>query len=313
MPAELAVWCRGLTKRFGQFTAVAGLTFEVERGEVFGFLGPNGAGKSTTIRMLCGLLLPSEGQGEVGGLDIVRQAEAIKSRIGYMSQRFSLYGTLTVQENLEFYGGVYGLEGKALARRAEAVVERLELGDFRRHLARTLSMGIRQRLALGCAILHEPQILFLDEPTSGVDPLSRRRFFELIGEMRSQGITVFVTTHVMDEAELCTRVALVRHGLIAIGTPTELKRRVEGSVYRLRVDHPGPAFEAIQQRPEVADVSLVGGALHVRVHDPSVDPRLWATELPQIGVTHVAPAEPTLETVFLALMDMTREGEGEAP
>jgi len=306
---DLAVWCRGLTKRFGRFTAVAALTFEVGRGEVFGFLGPNGAGKSTTIRMLCGLLLPSEGEGEVGGLDIVRQAEEIKSRIGYMSQRFSLYGTLTVQENLESYGGVYGLEGSALARRAEAVVERLELGDVRRHLARTLSTGIRQRLALGCAILHEPRILFLDEPTSGVDPLSRRRFFELIGEMRAQGVTVFVTTHVMDEAELCTRVALIRHRLIALGTPAELKRRVEGSVYRVRVDHPGTAFEAIQQRPEVADVSLVGGALHVRVHDSGVDPGQWAVELPEIGITEVAAAEPTLETVFLALMDPAREGE----
>lgn len=309
MPPSPAVWCRGLTKRFGRFTAVAGLTFEVEQGEVFGFLGPNGAGKSTTIRMLCGLLLPSEGAGEVAGLDVVRQAEAIKSRIGYMSQRFSLYGTLTVQENLEFYGGVYGLEGSALVRRIGAVMERLDLGHVRPHLARTLSAGIRQRLALGCAILHEPRILFLDEPTSGVDPLTRRRFFELIGDLRAQGVTVFVTTHVMDEAELCTRVALIRRRLIALGTPSELKRRVGGSFFRVRADHPGLAFEALQQRPDVADVSLVGGALHVRLRDSSADPKRWATELPEAGITDVEPAEPTIESVFLALMDPADEDE----
>lgn len=228
-----AVSIRHLTKRFGTFTAVNGISLVVPQGEIFGFLGPNGAGKSTTIRMLCGILPPSDGEGSVAGFDIASQPELIKENIGYMSQRFSLYEDLTVEENISFYGGVYRLTAEKLKDRTAWVLEMAGLGERRSSKAGELSGGWKQRLALGCAILHEPPIVFLDEPTSGVDPLSRRRFWELIRSMAAGGVTVFVTTHYMDEAEFCDRLAMIYHGeLVAIGTPLELKqeRTVAGVV-----------------------------------------------------------------------------------
>ena len=311
MVGEPAVWVRDLVRRFGDFVAVDRLTFEVPRGQVFGFLGPNGSGKSTTIRMLCGLLSPSEGEGQVDGLDIIGQSEAIKRRIGYMSQRFALYPDLTVAESMEFYGGIYGLSPVLLAERAEDALERLDLTAQRDQLAGTLSTGVRQRLALGCAILHRPGILFLDEPTSGVDPVARRAFFELIAELAAGGATVLVTTHVMDEAELCDALLLIYQGrLVAQGTPAELRSRVPGAILEVRVDQPGRAIEALQRRPEVADVSLAGGALHVRLRDAAFG-LVEALAAEGLSASGLRPVEATLETVFLALVDeagVTTEG-----
>src|SRR5262245_40881445 len=219
-----AIEVRGLTRRFGQFVAVDQLSFDVRRGEIFGFLGSNGAGKSTTIRMLCGLLRPTSGRAIVGGVDVTRDPEGVKQRIGYMSQRFSLYELLTVNQNIAFFGGIYGLDEARLARRRDFVLEMAGLQGREATLARDLSGGWRQRLALGCAILHEPSILFLDEPTGGVDPLSRRQFWRLIDVLSNAGVTVLVTTHYLDEAERCHRVALIHAGrLAALGSTAEVK------------------------------------------------------------------------------------------
>ena len=221
-----------LSKHFGSKLAVDNLSFTVNKGEVLGFLGPNGAGKSTTIRMLCGILEPSSGDGQVAGFDVATQAEAIKQHIGYMSQKFSLYEDLTVAENIAFYGGIYRLPAKELAERADWVIEMAGLAERRNSKSGELSAGWRQRLALGCALLHKPPIIFLDEPTAGVDPLNRRRFWQLIHHLAADGVTVFVTTHYMDEAEYCDRLALIYRGeLVAIGTPQELKQqRVVGGL-----------------------------------------------------------------------------------
>jgi ABC-2 type transport system ATP-binding protein len=222
-----AVSLRNLTKRFGDFVAVSDISLDVARGEIFGFLGPNGAGKSTTIRMLCGLLRPSAGTGTVAGFDVRTQAEGIKAHIGYMSQKFSLYEDLTVEENIDFYAGIYGIPRGRRAERKDWVIQMAGLEEQRGMRCGTLSSGVKQRLALGCAVLHEPPILFLDEPTSGVDPISRRAFWDLIYDLSSRGVTVFVTTHYMEEAEYCDRLGLVYGGrLIALGAPSELKVRV---------------------------------------------------------------------------------------
>ena len=223
-PDRPAVAVEKLEKRFGTFPAVNGVSFQVQRGEVFGFLGPNGAGKSTTIRMLCGILRPSGGSGTVAGFDISTQAEQIKANIGYMSQKFSLYQDLTVEENIDFYSGIYCISPEKKRQRKEWVIAMSGLAEHRRRPTAILSGGWKQRLALGCAILHEPPIIFLDEPTSGVDPISRRQFWDLIYELSGQGVTVFVTTHYMDEAEYCHRLGLIYRGeLIALGTPHALK------------------------------------------------------------------------------------------
>jgi drug efflux transport system ATP-binding protein len=224
-----AVRAEDLSKRFGSFWAVKGVSFAVQEGEIFGFLGPNGAGKSTTIRMLCGILAPSGGKGLVAGYDVGRQPEKVKSSLGYMSQRFSLYDDLTVEENIEFYSGIYRLSAKKQAERKAWVLEMAGLAGREKSLPKELSGGWKQRLALGCAILHEPRILFLDEPTAGVDPVSRRRFWDLIVTLAEQGTTVFVTTHYMDEAEHCHRLALINQGkLVALGSPRELKQSLSG-------------------------------------------------------------------------------------
>jgi ABC-2 type transport system ATP-binding protein len=228
-----AIDVRGLTRRFGDFVAVDRLTFDVRRGEIFGVLGANGAGKSTTIRMLCGLLRPTSGTAMVDGIDVSRDPEAVKRRIGYMSQRFSLYEKLTVDQNIAFFGGVYGLRGSRLAARREFVLEMAGLRGREASITSELSSGWRQRLALGCAILHEPPLVFLDEPTAGVDPVSRRRFWRLIDELARSGVTVLVTTHYMDEAEHCHRVAIIHAGVLAaIGAPAELKRTITAQLPR---------------------------------------------------------------------------------
>ena len=212
MTNEIAVSAKKLTKQFGDFTAVDNVTFDVSRGEIFGFLGANGAGKTTTIRMLCGLLLPTSGEGHVSGFDIMTQTEAIKRTIGYMSQKFSLYNDLTVAENIEFFGGVYGLSNSELKRRARAMLQKMHLEDWQNAITGRLPLGWKQRLALGCAVLHGPKILFLDEPTGGVDPISRREFWNMIYELADQGTTIFVTTHYMDEAEYCNRLSIMYRG-----------------------------------------------------------------------------------------------------
>ncbi len=221
---NIAVSVRKLEKKFDAFTAVNKIDFDVKRGEIFGFLGPNGAGKSTTIRMLCGIITPTSGAGTVGGFDINKQQEEIKQNIGYMSQKFSLYDDLTVEENINFYGGIYKIPRAKLASRKEEIIKLADIEPFRKRLTKTLSGGWKQRLALGCAIIHEPKIIFLDEPTSGVDPITRNNFWAIIRDMAKKGATIFVTTHYMDEADKCDRLVMIyKGGIIALGTPEKLK------------------------------------------------------------------------------------------
>lgn len=304
---EPAVRVSGLTRRFGDFTAVNSIGFEVPKGEIFGFLGPNGAGKSTTIRMLCGLLEPSEGGGTVGGFDIVTNPEAIKKNIGYMSQKFSLYEDLTVFENIRFYGGIYGIDGNRIKERAAWAVEMSGLSGFEKKLTRTLSGGIKQRLALACALLHQPPIIFLDEPTSGVDPLSRRRFWDLIYAMADLGVTVFVTTHYMEEAEYCDRVALIYGGnMIAMGTPLELKtRRMTDTILDLKCPRPQDVASDLAALPQVRDAALFGAGLHIVVEDAktgeqAVREKMEAMAIPIIALEQVTPS---MEDVFISLIE----------
>ena len=307
MTNDVAIEVRQLTRRFGAFVAVDHLSFEVRRGEIFGFLGSNGAGKSTTIRMLCGLLRPTSGTALVGGVDVARDPEAVKQRIGYMSQRFSLYELLTVDQNIEFFGGVYGLTAARLAERRRFVLEMAGLAGRESALARDLSGGWRQRLALGCAILHEPSILFLDEPTGGVDPLSRRQFWRLIDTLSQQGVTVLVTTHYLDEAERCNRIALIHAGrLAALGTPTEVKGIFKDRpIFEVRAAEAIAVMRGLDAMPEVEKTSLFGTAVHAvmrsRVLDAAaLEQRLRAQGLPLQEVTEVLPS---LEDVFLDVVD----------
>ena len=302
-----AVQVRDLTRRFGDFVAVDRLSLTVSAGEIFGFLGPNGAGKSTTIRMLCGLLSPSEGGGMVAGCDIVGQAEAIKQRIGYMSQKFSLYEDLTVSENINFYGGIYGLEGQRMAERRAWATRMAGLEGRENQPTRLLAGGWKQRLALACAILHRPPIVFLDEPTSGVDPLSRRRFWDLIYDMAGRGRTVFVTTHYMEEAEYCDRVAMIYQGrMIALGSPRELKDRlVDETILDLRCPQPQDLMDALSAVEGVRDVALFGAGLHLKVDDADIAERHIRRLSGDLGLSEVTLAKivPTMEDVFVALIE----------
>jgi ABC-2 type transport system ATP-binding protein len=306
MTAANAIEVRGLTRRFGAFTAVRDLSFDVRRGEVFGFLGSNGAGKSTTIRMLCGLLRPSSGAASVDGIDVARDPEGVKRRIGYMSQRFSLYELLTVDQNIRFFGGIYGLDRDRLANRRAFVIDMAGLRGRESTLARDLSGGWRQRLALGCAILHEPAILFLDEPTGGVDPLSRRRFWRLIDGLSRGGVTVLVTTHYLDEAERCHRLAVIHAGtLAAIGTPSEVKGVFSGRpIVEVRADDAVRAMAALDAAPEVEKTSLFGTAVHAILRGP-VDRSALVARLDAAGVRvhSVDPVPPSLEDVFLDVVE----------
>ncbi len=295
----------GLTRRFGTFTAVDRVSFEVREGEIFGFLGPNGAGKTTTIKMLTGLLAPSEGSGHVAGLDIRTEHAAIKERIGYMSQRFSLYGDLTVRENIDLFAGLYGVNGERLERRRTWILEMAELEDTETRLTEELPLGWKQRLALGCAMVHEPPILFLDEPTSGVDPVARRRFWDLIDGMAHEGTTVFVSTHYMEEAEYCHRLALMSRGrLIALDTPGQLRTRVVAPILEVRADSAPDAVKSLSGAPGIADVAMFGRALHVTVDEADTGAERIRTVLASAGIAvhSIHPVEPSLEDVFVSLV-----------
>ncbi len=302
-----AIEVRSLSRRFGAFTAVDDVSFEVRTGEIFGFLGSNGAGKSTTIRMLCGLLRPSSGTAIVGGVDVSRDPEGVKRRIGYMSQRFSLYELLTVDQNIAFFGGIYGLEPARLAARREFVLEMAGLRGRERTLARDLSGGWRQRLALGCAVLHEPRILFLDEPTGGVDPLSRRQFWRLIDTLSNEGVTVLVTTHYLDEAERCNRIALIDRGRLAtIGTISEVKAIFAGRpIYEIRTDRPVDAMTTLDAVEGIQKTSLFGTAVHAVAASEAIGPADLRARLESQGL-HVSAIDrvaPSLEDVFLDVVE----------
>lgn len=299
----LAVQVEHLTRRFGTFTAVDDVGFQVAKGEIFGFLGPNGAGKSTTIRMLCGLLQPSSGTGTVAGFDILRETEQIKLHIGYMSQKFSLYEDLTVKENIRFYGGIYGLAGKRLDTRLNWALAISGLEEHRSSLTAILSGGWKQRLALACAILHEPPIIFLDEPTSGVDPLSRRQFWDLIYSMADQGITIFVTTHYMEEAEYCDRIALIYDGkMIASGSPMELKTRfMHDKIIDLRCADPQALVTPLKALPQIRDAALFGSGLHIVTPDDAAASAAIKRLLESRGLN---PASVTMETILPSMEDV---------
>lgn len=308
-PAEMSfvVEVEDLVKSFNGFVAVDHIHFKVEKGEIFGFLGPNGSGKSTTIRMLCGLLLPTSGRGKVAGFDLITEPEKIKQTIGYVSQKFSLYEDLTVIENLHFFGGIYGLFGSQQKRREVEVLEMIGLHGLQNQITRTLAVGWKQRLALGCAILHNPSILFLDEPTSGVDPLSRRDFWGLIQRMGEEGVTTFVTTHYMDEAEYCSRLALIYQGrIIALGTPTELKlKTLSQGVMEIGCDPLIPALDLLKKEPWVLEAAVFGDGLHV-IGQGGVDLEEEIRHLLQrhgILIKRVGWIKPSLEDVFVSLIE----------
>jgi ABC-2 type transport system ATP-binding protein len=302
-----AVQVTNLRRQFGNFVAVNDISFEVEKGEIFGFLGPNGAGKSTTIRMLCGLLLPSGGQGTVAGYDLIKESEKIKTRIGYMSQKFSLYQTLTVEENLDFYAGIYLMNRDTHARKKDEFFSQTDLGKVRNRLVADLPVGARQLLALFCAIQHDPEMIFLDEPTAGVDPLARRYFWEQINHLSERNVTIFVTTHYLDEAEECDRIAMIFNGkLAAIGGPDVLKKtRFPGRVYSVLTEHPWETADQLRTATGVADVTLFGSELHATLR-PEVEVGAVIESLPGhlLGTVTATELIPTLEDLFIAL---TRE------
>ena len=303
---DVAVEIKDLRRTFGDFVAVDNISLKVKRGEIFGFLGPNGAGKSTTIRMLCGLLMPTGGSGTVGGYDIFTEAEAIKRIIGYMSQRFSLYEDLTVEENINFYGGIYRVPKARRAARKEWVLEMAGLAGRKDVVSRTLATGFKQRLALGCAILHEPPILFLDEPTSGVDPVSRRKFWGLIHDLADAGTTVFVTTHYMEEADYCDRLALIYRGRIIAGaTPMELRQQyMKRDILEVEVDRAADAMEVLLK--EGIENAIFGSALHATVDEAATAaPEIRRVlESAHIAVRRVEKIVPSLEDVFVTLIEV---------
>ncbi len=309
MSNGMAIEARHLTRRFGAFVAVNDVSFEVRAGEVFGFLGSNGAGKSTTIRMLCGLLKPTSGTALVGGLDVGRDPEGVKRRIGYMSQKFSLYEKLTVDQNITFFGGIYGLSADRFASRRDFVLDMAGLRGRERTLTGALSAGWRQRLALGCAILHEPPIVFLDEPTGGVDPLSRRQFWRLIDDLSQRGVAVLVTTHYLDEAEHCHRIAIIQAGrLAAHGTVQELKGSFASRpILEIRTPEAVHAMRALDAMPDVEKTSIFGTAVHAVLKSPNITPESINSRLSQQGidVTSCGRVEPSLEDVFLDVAERT--------
>ncbi len=302
-----AVEMDDLVKRFGDFVAVDDVSLKIAKGEIFGFLGPNGAGKSTTIRMLCGLLRPTSGRGSVNGFDVASQPEEIRRSIGYMSQKFSLYDDLTVEENIDFFTGIYGVPQALRAERKNYVLEMANLAERSRALTRTLSGGWKQRLALGCAILHDPPVLFLDEPTSGVDPIARGAFWHLIHDLAETGHTIFVSTHYMDEAEYCHRLALMYKGkVIALGTPAELKRGLTAhTLLNLEATEPLETMRALEGLEGVRDVAVFGGGLHVTVDDAEAGSQRIraALEAKRIVVRRLEEIEPSMEDVFVAMIE----------
>jgi ABC-2 type transport system ATP-binding protein len=304
-----------LVKRFGDFVAVNHISLETRKGEIFGFLGPNGAGKSTTIRMLCGLLRPTSGRAIVAGYDVAREPESVRQNIGYMSQKFSLYNDLKVIENLRLFAGLYSVPAEKLKERMDWALDMANLKGQENLIVATLPGGWKQRLALGCAVLHRPPIIFLDEPTSGVDPISRRQFWDLIHKMAGEGVTVFVTTHYMEEAEYCNRLALIFRGkMVALGTPSELKHKsMKGELLLVECEPLGPAVEALQSAPMVLDAAVFGSALHLVVEKAEEATPEVKKYLSERGVTvrRIEKIRPSLEDVFVSLTTEPRNGRGQ--
>lgn len=297
-----------LSKKFGKFTAVDNISFNVKEGEVFGFLGANGAGKSTAIRMLCGILTPTSGVAMVGGYSVMKEPDKVKKVIGYMSQRFSLYNDLSVEENIDFFGGVYGLDGKKFKERKNWVLEIANLKGKEKLLTGSLPGGIKQRLALGTAVIHEPEIVFLDEPTSGVDPISRRNFWDLINDLSAGGTTVFVTTHYLEEAEFCNNIILINAGqLIAEGNAKELKTKyLTNTILEIECDRVVDALELLEKQNFVDETSIFGNNIHIIVNDEyNSDEQIKdiLTNQNSIAVKRINEIVPTLEDVFIHLLD----------
>jgi len=305
--SEYAVRVEDLEKWFGNFQAVNKVSFQVKRGEIFGFLGPNGAGKSTTIRMLCGIITPTAGKASVIGFDVFQQAEQIKAHIGYMSQKFSLYEDLTVEENIDFYSGIYQIPQAQKKDRKDWVISMAGLDEHRNSLTAILPGGWRQRLALGCALLHNPPVIFLDEPTSGVDPISRRNFWDLIYQLAADGVTVFVTTHYMDEAEYCDRLAMIYHGeLVAMGSPDELKvKYMNTDVLNLECPDPFAMLQTVHKITEIKEAALFGRGLHITVQEASLAIPIIIKRLQdeKISYTKLEKINPSLEDVFVSIIE----------
>lgn len=311
----IMIECDGLTRRFGHFTAVDNVSFRVAKGSIFGFLGPNGSGKSTVIRMLCGILEPTKGTARIAGFDVAKETAAIKPLIGYMSQKFSLYDELTVMENLNFYGRLYGLSGAVLVKRREELIEITHLHPYLTRRAALLSGGWRQRLAMGCSLMHEPSVLFLDEPTAGIDPVARRELWDLLFEFSSRGMTLFVTTHYMDEAERCSHVGYIHQSkLVVCGLPEDLKtlpvvnpphtRRLD-----VTCDHVTRGLQALRQLPGVSSATVFGQSMHLLVDESLPEQRL-REELAKVGIASadIHPIGPSLEDVFVALTSRQNNG-----
>jgi len=304
---QLAVTVKDLEKKFGDFTAVNQINFEVKQGEIFGFLGPNGAGKSTTIRMLCGIYTPTSGSGSVGGFDIIKEQFKIKENIGYMSQKFSLYDDLTVEENIDFYSRIYNIPEKEREQRKDETIQLAGIEDFRKSLTGTLSGGWKQRLALGCAIIHKPKIIFLDEPTSGVDPITRANFWDIIKKMASAGRTIFVTTHYMDEAENCNRLVMIYHGtMIAMGSPEEMKTKIMKHEI-LEIIMPGAEnwLEKIAALESIKETALFGINIHAVAYDAQKAVLDLKRLLDSQGLSgySINKIKASLEDVFVSLIE----------
>jgi len=314
--AEAMIECEGLTRRFGHFTAVDHVSFSIEKSSIFGFLGPNGSGKSTVIRMLCGLLEPSDGRARIAGHDVVRELEKIKNLIGYMSQKFSLYDELTVRENLLFYGRLYGLRGQELSKRMDDLIALTHIDPYLERRAALLSGGWRQRLAMACSLMHHPTVLFLDEPTAGIDPVARRELWDLLFQFSSTGMTLFVTTHYMDEAERCSHVGYIHMSkLVVCGEPDDLKKMPSVNppdTRRLDVtcDHVTRGLQVVRRLPGVSTATVFGQSMHLLV-DKNISEDLIRGELTKAGIPQadIRPIAPSLEDVFVALTTKGANGE----
>lgn len=310
---ETALSVRGLTKRFGDFSAVDSIDLDVARGEIFGFLGPNGSGKTTTIRMLCGVIAPTEGDASILGCDVVREPEEVRKRIGYMSQKFSLFSDLTVDENLRFYSGVYGLTPERFEERRSYILEMADLVGHENELAANLSVGWKQRLALGCATIHDPELIFLDEPTSGVDPTARRHFWDLLYELAASGVTLFVTTHYMEEASHCSRLAFIYGGrIVADGSPAAIRDELfTDTILEIQTDDTNAALTALEGSPAVSEAYMSGATLHANVGSTEGPEEAVRDALAGFGVAveSVSRVQPTLEDVFVNLVSEQRDAE----
>lgn len=301
-----AIEAKNLTKKFGSFTAVDNISFAINKGEVFGFLGPNGAGKTTTIRMLCGLLIPTSGKGIVGGLDIGIEEEKIKQSIGYMSQKFSLYNDLTVSENIDFYAGIYQTKKETRKHKKEEIIKQAELISRENELTETLATSMKQHLALGCTLIHDPQIIFLDEPTAGIDPLSRKKFWDIIKDLSQKGVTTLITTHYMDEAERCDRIALINNGkIISCDTPLNLKTQaMKGVLLEIECSNVMKGLEILREMPEIPDITLYGIYLHVVVENETISNEIKnLLSSKNIDVKRIEKITPSLEDVFVFMVE----------